>query len=56
MFATEEEVPLSAVGTGAHDSLLPLFTGEDAVMLAGNAASLKLLAELEDMPKPFIVK
>ena len=56
MLATEEEVWLSTAGTGAFDSLLALFTGEDVDMPSGDAASPKLLAELEDMPKLVIAK
>ena len=53
---TTDEVPLSTAGTGALDSLLALLTGEDVDMPSGDTVSLKLLAELEDMPKPLIAK
>ena len=51
VLATEEVVSLPAVGTGALDPVVAVSTGEDVYMLSGDAASLKLLAELEDMLK-----
>ena len=56
MLATEEGVPLPAVGTGALNSMAKLSTGEDADMLSGDAVSLKLLAEFEDMLELFNIK
>ena len=56
LFATEKEVPLSKAGTGVFDSLLALFIGEDVDTPSGGAALPKLLALLEDMPKPVIAK
>ena len=44
MLATEKEVPLSTTGTGAFDSLLALFTGEDVDTPSGDTAWPKLLA------------
>ena len=55
MLATEE-VTISTTGTGELNSVLALLTAEDIDMPSGDSVSLKLLAELEDMPKPFIPK